>query len=422
MEGLVSETAKQKTKRGASQQTRTTQRTTQRTTGAPTQRDSLSQRVQAIKPSGIRKFFDIAATMPDVISLGVGEPDFVTPDHIRQAGIAAIEQGMTHYTSNYGTLELREAIAALLARRYGVAYNPKNEVLVTVGVSEAIDATLRSILDDGDEVIVPDPGYVAYEADVTLAGGVVVPVATRVEDQFEIKASAIAAALTPRTKAILLGNPNNPTGAVIAEAELAKIAALAQEHDLLVISDEVYSRLVYGETHACIAAQPGMRDRTILVDGFSKAYAMTGWRVGYVCAPSHILEAVLKVHQYAIMCAPTMSQAAALEAVLHGEDDVRAMVASFDERRRLMVAGFNAIGLPCYEPHGAFYAFPSIARTRLTSDEFAEKLLFEEQVAVVPGAAFGAAGEGFVRAAYCTARDQIEEAITRIGRFVAKYS
>ncbi len=423
MEGLVSDKVKQKAKRGASQQTQATSTQANTQTKAQTRREPLSQRVRAIKPSGIRKFFDIAATMPDVISLGVGEPDFVTPDHIRQAGIAAIQEGETHYTSNYGMLELREAIVGLLERRYGVAYNPRNEVLVTVGVSEAIDATLRSILDAGDEVIVPDPGYVAYEADVTLAGGVVVPVATRVEDQFEVKASAIAAALSPRTKAILIGNPNNPTGAVIAEAELAKIAALAQEHDLLVISDEVYSRLTYGgETHATIATQPGMRDRTILVDGFSKAYAMTGWRVGYVCAPTHILEAVLKVHQYAIMCAPTMSQAAALEAVLHGEDDVRAMVASFDERRKLMVAGFNAIGLPCYEPRGAFYAFPSIARTRLTSDEFAEKLLFEEQVAVVPGAAFGAAGEGFVRCAYCTARDQIEEAITRIGRFVQKYS
>ena len=385
-------------------------------------REMLSARVRAIKPSGIRKFFDIAAAMPEVISLGVGEPDFVTPEHISQAGVAAIQQGMTHYTSNYGTLELREAIAGLLQRRYGIAYNPKTEVLISVGVSEAIDATLRATIDPGDEVIIPDPGYVAYEADVTLAGGVVVPVTTRVEDQFEIKAAAIAATLTPRSKAILLGNPNNPTGAVIARDELEKIAALAQERDLLIISDEVYSRLVYGDQHTSIAALPGMRERTVLVDGFSKAYAMTGWRVGYVCAPPHILEAILKVHQYAIMCAATMSQAAALEAVLHGEDDVLAMVASYDARRKLIVEGLNSIGLTCYEPRGAFYAFPSIAATNLTADEFAEKLLYEEQVAVVPGSAFGAAGEGYVRCTYCTAQDKIEQAIERMGRFVKAHA
>jgi aminotransferase len=385
-------------------------------------REMLSARVRAIKPSGIRKFFDIAATMPDVISLGVGEPDFMTPEHISQAGIAAIQQHETHYTSNYGTLELRQAIAALLQRRYGVSYDPRSEILVSVGVSEAIDATLRATLDPGDEVLVPDPGYVAYEADVTLAGGVVVPVPTRVEDQFEIKAAAIEAALTPRSKVILLGNPNNPTGAVIARDELEKIAALAQAHDLLVISDEVYSRLVYGDEHVCIAALPGMRERVVLVDGFSKAYAMTGWRVGYVCAPTHLLEAILKVHQYAIMCAATMSQAAALEAVLHGEQDVLAMVASYDQRRKLMVSGFNSIGLTSYEPRGAFYVFPSIATTGMTSDEFAERLLREEQVAVVPGSAFGAAGEGFVRCTYCAAQDKIEQAIERMGRFVRAHS
>lgn len=385
-------------------------------------REMLSERVRAIKPSGIRKFFDIAAAMPEVISLGVGEPDFVTPEHISQAGIAAIQQGMTHYTSNYGMLELRQAIAEMLQRRYGVTYNPASEVIVTVGVSEAIDATLRAVIDPGDEVIVPDPGYVAYEADVALAGGVVVPVATRVEDQFEVKAAAIEAALTPRSKVILLGNPNNPTGAVIARAELEKIAALAQARDLLIISDEVYSRLVYGDEHVCIASLPGMRERVVLVDGFSKAYAMTGWRVGYACAPTHLLEAILKVHQYAIMCAATMSQAAALEAIVHGEDDVRAMVASYDERRKLMVAGFNNIGLTSYTPRGAFYVFPSIAATDLTSDEFAEKLLREEQVAVVPGSAFGAAGEGFVRCTYCTAQDKIEQAIERIGRFMRAHA
>ncbi len=387
-----------------------------------TQREMLSARVRAIKPSGIRKFFDIAAAMPEVISLGVGEPDFVTPEHICQAGIAAIHAGMTHYTSNYGTIELREALSAHLQRRYGVTWNPRTEIMITVGVSEAIDATMRAVIDPGDEVIIPDPGYVAYEADVTLAGGVVVPVATRVDDAFEIKAPAIEAALTPRTKVILLGNPNNPTGAVIARAELKKIAELAQRHNLLVISDEVYSRLVYGEEHVSIAALPGMKERVVLVDGFSKAYAMTGWRVGYVCADAHLLEAILKVHQYAIMSAPTMSQVAALEAITQGEDDVLAMVASYNERRTLIVNGLNSIGLTCYEPRGAFYAFPSIAVTGLASDVFAEQLLHEEKVAVVSGAAFGAAGEGFIRCTYCTAREKIEQAIERMGHFVQAHT
>src|SRR5579872_1758320 len=324
-------------------------------------RELLSRRVRAVKPSGIRKFFDIAASMPDIISLGVGEPDFVTPEQIRQAGIASIERGDTHYTSNYGTLALREAIAAMLARRYGVRYDPATEIMVTVGVSEGVDAAMRALLDDGDEVVIPDPGYVAYEADVVFAGGRVVPAITRPEDDFSVKASAIEAALSPRTKLVLIGNPNNPTGAVVACDELEKIAALARQHDLIVLSDEVYSRLVYGHEHVCIASLPGMRERTILADGFSKAYAMTGWRIGYVCAPANILEAMLKVHQYAIMCAPTMAQAAALEALEHGEQYVAEMVASYDERRKVMVAGFNSIGLTCYEPRGAFYTFPSIA-------------------------------------------------------------
>jgi aminotransferase len=385
-------------------------------------RQVLSQRVCAIKPSGIRKFFDIAATMEDVISLGVGEPDFVTPDHIRQAGIRSISEGETHYTSNYGTLELRSAISDLLFRRYGVVYDPGSEILVTVGVSEGIDAAMRALLDPGDEVIVPDPGYVAYEADITLAEGTVVPVTTSVETQFAVRAADIEARVTPRTKAVLLGNPNNPTGSVIPHDELEKIRDLVVKHDLIVLSDEVYSRLVYGGRHVSIASLPGMRERTILVDGFSKAYAMTGWRIGYVAAPTYILEAMLKIHQYAIMCAPTMSQAAALQAIRHGEEDVLAMVASYDERRTLMVAGLNAVGLTCYQPGGAFYAFPDVTVTGLTSDEFAEKLLFEERVAVVPGNAFGAAGEGYVRCTYCTARDKIEEAILRMGQFVQRYT
>lgn len=385
-------------------------------------RETLSRRVRAVKPSGIRKFFDIAATMRDVISLGVGEPDFVTPEHIRRAGIAAIEHGETHYTSNYGTLELREAIANLIERRYDVRYDPRTEIMVTVGVSEGIDAALRALLDPGDEVIIPDPGYVAYEADVVFAGGTVSPALTHVENRFAVRAAEIEAAITPQTKVILLGNPNNPTGAVIEREELEQIGALAQKHDLIVLTDEVYSRLVYGTEYTSMAQIPGMRDRTILVDGFSKAYAMTGWRVGYVCAPAHILEAMLKIHQYTIMCASTMSQAAALEAVLHGEDDVRAMVASYDERRQIAVSGFNGVGLQCYEPQGAFYVFPSIQRTGLSSDEFAERLLFEEKVAVVPGNAFGSAGEGYVRCTYCTAKEPLEEAITRIGRFIQKYN
>ncbi len=385
-------------------------------------REVLSQRVSAVKPSGIRKFFDIAATMSDVISLGVGEPDFVTPEHIRQAGIKSIEHGDTHYTSNAGTLELRQAISDMIARRYGITYDPRTEIMVTVGVSEGIDAAMRALLDPGDEVIIPDPGYVAYEADVIFAGGKVIPARTRPDQQFAVTADAIEAAVTPRTKVVLLGNPNNPTGTVIERPELGKIAALAERHNLIIVTDEVYSRLVYGGDHASILQIPGARERTILVDGFSKAYAMTGWRIGYACAPAPLLEALIKVHQYAIMCAPTMSQAAALEALLHGEGDVRAMVASYDERRTLMVAGFNSIGLSCYEPRGAFYTFPSITRTGMTSDEFAEQLLYEEHVAVVPGNAFGAAGEGFVRCTYCTAKDKIEEAITRIDRFVRAHS
>lgn len=385
-------------------------------------RETLSQRVRAVKPSGIRKFFDIAATMSDVISLGVGEPDFVTPLHIREAGVEAIERGETKYTSNYGTIELRTAISDLLERRYGVRYDPKSEILVTVGVSEGIDAAMRALLDPGDEVIVPDPGYVAYEADVIFAGGSVRPATTHVENRFAVTAEEIEAAITPRAKVILIGNPNNPTGAVIAREELERIGEVARKHDLIVLTDEVYSRLVYGGEHASLVTVPGMRDRTVLVDGFSKAYAMTGWRIGYVAAPAHILDAMLKIHQYTIMCASTMSQAAALEAVLHGEADVKAMVASYEQRRRLSVDGMNRVGLPCYEPAGAFYVFPSIASTGLTSDEFAEKLLFEERVAVVPGSAFGAAGEGYIRCTYATAQEKLVEAIERIGRFVRKYS
>jgi aminotransferase len=384
-------------------------------------REVLSQRVRQVKASGIRKFFDIINTMPDVISLGVGEPDFVTPEHIRQAGVRSIQEGHTRYTSNYGLLELREEIAAMLQRRYGLVYDPRTQILVTVGVSEGVDLAMRTILDPGDEVIAPDPGYVAYEADIIFAGGVPVPVPTYAQYDFGIRAAEIAAAITPQTKMILLGNPNNPTGAIIPRAELEGIAQLAVEHDLVVAVDEVYSRLVYSTEHVSIAALPGMQERTILLDGFSKAYAMTGWRIGYVVAPPRILEAMLKVHQYTIMCAGTAAQEAALEALRHGEDDVKAMHDDYERRGRMFVAGLNRIGLPACEPKGAFYAFPYIGGTGMSDEEFAEKLLFEEKVAVVPGSSFGAAGQGYVRCAYCTAYNQLEEALVRIERFVKKH-
>jgi aminotransferase len=385
-------------------------------------REVLSQRVRQVKPSGIRKFFDIINTMPDVISLGVGEPDFVTPLHIRQAGIRSIELGHTKYTSNYGILSLREELATMLQRRYALTYDPRKEVLVTVGVSEGVDLAMRTIVDPGDEVISPDPGYVAYEADIIFAGGVPVAVPTYARYDFGVRASEIAAAITPRTKMLLIGNPNNPTGAVVPRVELEGIAALAIQHDLIVAADEVYSRLVYGQEHVSIASLPGMRERTILLDGFSKAYAMTGWRVGYVAAPEHILEAMLKIHQYSIMCAGTAPQEAALQALRQGEDDVQVMHQDYARRRRMFVDGLNRIGLTCCEPRGAFYAFPYIGDTGLTDEEFAEKLLFEEKVAVVPGSSFGSAGTGYIRCAYCTAYDQLEEALIRMERFLKKHS
>jgi aminotransferase len=382
----------------------------------------LAQRVRLLKPSGIRKFFDIINTMPDVISLGVGEPDFVTPEHIRKAGLHSIEQGRTRYTSNYGTLELREEIAAMLQRRYGLSYSPTSQILVTVGVSEGVDLAMRAIIDPGDEVISPDPGYVAYEADILLAGGIPVPVPTYAQYDFGVRAAEIATAITPRTKMILLGNPNNPTGAIISPTELEGIAQLAVKHDLVVATDEVYSRLVYGTDHVSIATMPGMQERTILLDGFSKAYAMTGWRIGYVAAPVYILDAMLKIHQYAIMCAGTAGQEAALEALRHGEAEVQAMHDDYERRGRMFIAGLNSIGLSCCEPRGAFYAFPSIGHTGMTDEEFAEKLLFEEKVAVVPGSSFGAAGTGYIRTAYCTAYNQLEEALVRMERFVKRHA
>jgi aminotransferase len=383
---------------------------------------ALAERVRAVPPSGIRKFFDILATMDDVISLGVGEPDFDTPERIVAAGVRSLHNGRTHYTSNYGTIQLRRALAAHLERRYGIAYDPTTELLITVGASEAVDLALRATCDPGDEVILHEPSYVAYVPAVVFAGGVVRHVATRLEDDFALDPAAVEAAVTPRTKALFLGYPCNPTGAVLPDEVQDQLAAIAVRHDLLVYSDEIYDRLAYGTyRHRAMSALPGMRDRTILMGGFSKAYAMTGWRVGYLAAPAAILEGIVKVHQYGIMSAPTMAQDAALEAIEHGEADVERMLAEYDRRRRLVVDGFNAMGLRTFEPRGAFYAFPEVTSTTgLSSEDFAQQLLEEEHVAVVPGSAFGPSGEGHVRACYATSYEKLEDALGRIGRFVER--
>ena len=388
---------------------------------APATPSRLSRRVQRIPPSGIRKFFDLLASIDGVISLGVGEPDFVTPWRFREAAIYSIERGHTMYTSNYGLIELRREVAAYLARLYGVEYDPATEILITVGVSEGLDLAARATLDPGDQVIVPDPSYVSYAPCVVLAGGEVISVPTHRENDFQVTAAAIRERISPRTRAILIGFPNNPTGAIVEREELARIARLAADHDLLVFSDEIYARLVYGVEHTCFAGLPGARERTVLLGGLSKSHAMTGWRVGFAAAPADLIEGMMKVHQYTVMCAPTAAQMAALEALRAGEDAVAEMVDDYDHRRRIMVGGLNDLGLDCFEPRGAFYAFPSIRRTGLTSEEFAERLLVEEKVAVVPGSAFGVAGEGYVRCCYATAQREIEEALTRIGRFVVRY-
>jgi len=384
-------------------------------------RGQPSQKVASIPASGIRRFFDLLASMDSVISLGVGEPDFVTPLKIRNAGIRAIEEGRTGYTSNFGILELREAVAAHLDRLYGVSYDPATEIVLSTGVSEGLAIAFLAILDNGDEVLCPDPCFVAYLPAVVLAGGVFVPVPTSVENGFRVRAEDLESRITPRTKAILLGYPANPTGAVMERQDLLAVAEVAARHDLFVVSDEIYDRLVYGVEHTCFASLPGMRDRTILLGGFSKAYAMTGWRLAWAAARPDVLEAMMKVHQYVMMSAPTMSQYAALEALASGEEDVRGMVAEYDRRRRLIVNGFNSIGLSCFEPRGAFYAFPSIAVTRLSDEEFAEKLLQEERVAVVPGSAFGEQGRGYVRACYATSCENIELALEAMGRFVQRH-
>jgi aminotransferase len=384
-------------------------------------RDFVARRVAAVPPSGIRRFFDIAATMDDVISLGIGEPDFVTPPEILDAGIRSLRQGQTHYTSNSGTVELRQAIADHLARLYGVSYEARSEVLVTVGVSEALYLALTAVLDPGDEVIVPTPCFVSYQPEVVLAGGLPVPLVTRLEDDFQTRADDVEALITERTKAVLIGYPNNPTGAVMSRQNMAALASVAEAHDLVVISDEIYDRLVYGgHEHVCFASLPGMLQRTITLGGFSKDYAMTGWRIGYAAAPAELLAAMRKVHQYTIMSAPTTAQVAAEEALLHGEDAVQRMVAEYDRRRQLIVAGLNELGMPTFEPLGAFYAFPSIAATGMDDFAFAESLLQEERVAVVPGSAFGAS-DGFVRCSYATAYEKIEQALERMERFMRRH-
>lgn len=383
-----------------------------------TTRHRISEKVRTMPPSGIRRFFDIAATMKEVISLGIGEPDFVTPEHISRAGIDAILSGETHYTSNSGLIQLRRALSDKLSELYGVQYDAETELLITVGVSEALQCAMLALLDPGDEVLVVEPCFVAYKPSVVLAGGTPVVVPTHVENEFEVSAQELERYITPRTKIIFIGYPNNPTGAVMTRQRLQEIADLAEKRDLLVLSDELYDRLVYGVEHVCFASLPRMKERTIVLGGWSKNYAMTGWRLGYVCANPEILGAIRKVHQYVVMSAPTMAQFAGLDALQTGEPDVRAMVREYDQRRQTMVAGLNTIGLPTFEPRGAFYVFPDVRPTGLTSQEFSERLLYEEHVAAVPGDAFGESGTGFVRMAYANSMANLEEALTRIERFV----
>ena len=381
----------------------------------------ISNYVNSVPPSGIRKFFDLLASMEGVISLGVGEPDCSTPRCFCDAAIGSLNEGLTRYTSNSGMPELRQVLSGYLKNDCGVEYDPASELLITVGVSEALDLALRAILNPGDEVIMPDPCYVAYDACVILAGGEVVRVPTSQDNDFEVSAADIEARITNKTRAILIGYPSNPTGAVMSKERLMQIAKVARRHQLLVISDEIYAKLVYGVEHTCFASLPEMKESTILLGGFSKAYAMTGWRVGYAAAPRDIIAAMTKIHQYTMMSAPTMAQVAAIEALKSGETSVREMVEDYNQRRKVIVRGLNKIGLDCFEPCGAFYAFPSIVSTGMSSEEFSEKLLVEEKVAVVPGSAFGECGEGYVRCCYATSMSDIEEALFRMRRFVRKH-
>ncbi len=392
---------------------------------SPTPKDPsrfVARRMAAVPASGIRRFFDLLSTIEDVISLGVGEPDYVTPDVIRRAGVESLEKGHTHYTSNYGLPELRELLSEHLARLYGVRYDPGREIVITSGSSEAVDITFRAILDPGDEVLCADPCYVAYLPAVRMAGGRFTTVRTTAAGEFRLEAETLEAAVGPRTRALLLGYPANPTGAIMEKKDLEAVAEVVRRHDLAVVSDELYDRMTYGTPHTCFPSIGGMDARTVLIGGFSKTYAMTGWRLGWVCAPEPICEAIMKVHQYVMMSAPTAAQYAGIAALEEGESFIAEMLSEYDRRRRLIVDGFRAIGLPTFQPRGAFYAFPEVGVTGLTSEEFSELLLKEERVAVIPGSAFGPAGEGHVRACYASSFAQIERALERIGRFVQRHS
>lgn len=383
-------------------------------------RNPLSDKIVTIKPSGIRKFFDIVSEMEDAISLGVGEPDFDTPWHIRDEGIYSLEKGRTFYTSNAGLKELKVEICNYLRRRFGLEYDPIHETLVTVGGSEAIDIALRAMVNPGDEVLIPQPSYVSYEPCAVLADAVPVIINLKAENEFRLTAQELRDAITDRTKILVLPYPNNPTGAIMERSDLEAIAEVIREKDLFVISDEIYGELTYKEKHVSIAQLPGMKERTILINGFSKAYAMTGWRLGYACGPAEILEQMLKIHQFAIMCAPTTSQYAAVEAMKNGDEDVAQMREQYNQRRRYLMRAFEEMGLPCFEPYGAFYVFPCIAEFGMTSDEFATRFLQEEKVAVVPGTAFGDCGEGFIRISYAYSLENLKVAIGRLADFVAR--
>ncbi|MEN6462505.1 MAG: aminotransferase class I/II-fold pyridoxal phosphate-dependent enzyme [Syntrophomonas sp.] len=381
----------------------------------------INSTVSVMPPSGIRKFFDLVSQTKGVISLGVGEPDFVTPWHIREACFYSLEQGETMYTSNPGLLELREEISKYEKRKIGVEYDPQNEILVTIGVSEAVDLALRTLLEPGDEVLVPEPSYVSYGPGTMLAYGKPVPVQTYDKDQYRLMPDSLAASISPRSKVLILAYPNNPTGGIMYKEDLEALVDIIIKNDLIVISDEIYSELTYDGEHVSIASFPGMKDRTLVLNGFSKAYAMTGWRVGYACGHPDIIAAMTKIHQYTIMCAPIMGQKAAYEALRNGEGEMRKMVDNYNYRRRIMVNGLREIGLDCFEPKGAFYCFPSIKNSGMNSEEFCEKLLAEEKVAVVPGNAFGTFGDGFIRCCYAASISDIEEAIERMGRFINRH-
>lgn len=384
-------------------------------------REKLSQKVLNLKSSGIRAFFDMANEIPDVISLGVGEPDFDTPWHIREAGIQALQSGKTFYTSNAGLQELRAAISSYTKRKTGLTYNPENQIIVTVGGSEAIDLALRALLNAGDEVIYLEPGFVSYYPCIKLADGVPVPIRLTEENRFRLKPEQLEAAVTPKSKVLILSYPNNPTGAVMEKEDLEALLPVIQKHDLIVISDEIYGELTYGVKHCSIAGLPGMEQRTIIINGFSKSFAMTGWRLGYALGNHEIIEQMVKIHQFAVMCAPTISQYAAIEAMEQGDGDIEAMRESYDQRRKFLYHELQRLGLPCFEPQGAFYMFPNIREFGLSSGEFAVKLLKEEKVAVVPGDSFGECGEGFVRISYAASLQNLKEAVNRIFRFLSRY-